>query len=130
MKEDQLPLHLCIAGSHDFVRRFTLAAEEFDRNTSIKAIEVHPANLAELKSAVIEHRAHAVLVEIGLRLSASDAHWLKQVLSELRERFGKIITIIAAVTSPEKFVSAGNLLFADENTLTPSGLIDNFIFSP
>ena len=127
----QLPaLHLCIAGSPDFLRRMSIAAEQCVSAGTLQNLQVYRANPAEAKAKVIETRPDMLLMDMGFKITTSDAIWLRQLLTELRERFGKSLYIVVAVTSPEKFVFAGDLLFADQESLVGSELLDNLLFSP
>ena len=122
--------HLCIAGSADFVRRMSLCADALCSKPEYLQLKSFPANLAEFKIVAIENRVQALMVEIGLRTSKADLLWIRQNLSELRDRFGKEIYIILTLTSPEKCAALGDLLFADEKNLDSSGLADNLIVCP
>jgi transcriptional regulator with AAA-type ATPase domain len=123
-------VHVCIAGSHDFVRRMTVAAQQSTSSSPLGKIHISSSNIAEAKSTITAQRPQVFLVDIGLRTSTSDALWLRHLLAELRQRFQNNLYIIIAVTTPEKLVLAGDLLFADESSLVPSGLVDNLMFAP
>ncbi|MFN8392106.1 MAG: sigma 54-interacting transcriptional regulator [Bdellovibrionota bacterium] len=130
MRADQKHFHFSIVGSADFVRRMSAAARQKSRYGDSTDLVVYTGNLAEAKALAIAHRPNALLVDIGFRTSASELEWLRSLLIQLRERFGRDIYLMVAVTTPEKFVSGGTLLFHDEGSLAPSGLIDNFLISP
>jgi len=91
---------------------------------------IHSGGLAEARSIVLEHRPRVLLTDIGFQTTNSDATWLRGLLKQFRDRFGTEIYIIVANTTPERFVIGGSMLFEDENSLAPSGLIDNLLISP
>ncbi len=117
-------LHIAFIGSADFVRRMTAFAgtRKFERD-----ILAAGGNTSELKSLVLEKRPHFLLLEVGFKTTRGDIAWLHSALSELRERFEKKLYIVLALTTPEKCALAGSLLFRDEASIAPSGLIDNLI---
>lgn len=123
MAKQDTTLSVVVAGSNDFSRRMTVAAHQRS-NANIRS-----GNIAEARSLAISHRPNVLVVEIGLSSTANDVKWLRSLLSELHDRDANLYVTIA-VTSAQKFALAGSLLFADEQTLAPSGLINNFIISP
>jgi transcriptional regulator with AAA-type ATPase domain len=129
MRSELQPFHLCIVGSSDFVRRMGAAARQRNRYGDSELV-VHTGNLAEAKALAIAQRPDALLVDIGFHSSTSELEWLRSLLNQLRERFGRELSILLAVTTPEKFAGGGTLLFKDEISLHPSGLIDNYLITP
>lgn len=130
MTQPVQPFHVAIVGSTDFVRRMSAATRQKQRLGDFSELVVHSGNLGEAKAIALAQRPHALVLDVGFRTSRHDMAWMRSLLVQFRERFGKEMSIILAVTTPEKFVSGGTLLFADEVSLTPSGLIDNFLISP
>ena len=122
-------LHVCITGGDDFVRRMTSFLRIRTPETAAK-LETFSGNTLETKSLVLSKRPEILVIEIGFRTSIEDSFWLHNLLRDLRQRFGKKLYIIVAVTSSKKFVFAGNLLFENRQTLAPSGIVDSFIISP
>ncbi len=123
MGEENPNLSVVIGGSNDFNRRMTVAAHQRIHAT------IRGGNIAETRSLVLSHRPNVLVVEVGLSSSAGDVNWLRTLLEELRERDSNLYVAVA-ITSAHKFALAGSLLFADEESLAPSGLIDNIIISP
>ena len=130
MKNLTQAFHLAIVGSSDFVRRMSAAARQKQRIGESSELVVHTGNLAEAKAVVLAQRPHALVLDIGFRTSRMDVAWIRSLLSQFRERYGRDLCVILAVTTPEKFVSGGTLLFADDVSMAPSGLIDNYLISP
>lgn len=126
----QFTLDVCIAGSSDFVRRLTATLKRPTSEEHSFTIRSRPTNLAEMRSVLLTERPHVLAVEIGHRATRRDLLWLHGLLSDMRERFGKKLYVLLAITSPERFVYGGSLLFANEHSLEPSGLIDNLMITP
>ena len=123
-------LHICINGSRDFVRRMVASLERKHNNQEHEHRVVASGTLADIRSQVLEKRPEILVFSIGLKSTPNEIVWLKSMLSELRSRLQKRIYIIAAVLTPSKFVLASEFLFANDNSLEPSGLLDNYIVSP
>ena len=130
MKSESSTFHLGIVGSSDFVRRMAAAARMKSRYGESTELTVHTGNLAEAKTLALTQRPNCLLIDIAFRTSASEIDWLRSLLMQLRARFGKELSVILAVTTPEKFVNGGALFFQDDSSLTPSGLIDNLLIAP
>ena len=119
---------LCLAGSPDFIARLSgTAREPFYQSTNFELVH---GNISETRQLVLSTRPHVLIIEVGLRLTSDDFLWLHALLKDLRERFKRTMYIIAAVTAPQKMLYAGNLLFADNTSTSPSGLIDDFLIAP
>ena len=123
------PIHVCITGGDDFVRRMTSYLRLKTPETPGK-LDIISGNILETKSIVLSRRPEILVIEIGFKTSSEDAAWLHKLLSDLRQRYDKKLYIIVAVTSPKKFVYAGNLLFENSENLEPSEIVDSFIISP
>jgi len=130
IRTERDPLHVCIAGSADFVRRMTVVVRSKSAIGEKTEVVLHSGVLTEAKGLVLEKRPDVFLTDVGFRTTKTDVSWLRSLLGQFRERFGKDLYIVLAITTPNRFVSGGTLLFADETSLSPSGLIDNFLIAP
>ncbi len=130
MNKVREPLHVCIAGSTDFVRRMSGVLRNSPNFGERTEMVVHSGVLTEAKGLVLEQRPDVFLTDIGFRTTRTDVSWLRALLQQFRERFGKDLYVIIAITTPTRFVSGGTLLFSDESSLGPSGLVDNYIIEP
>jgi transcriptional regulator with AAA-type ATPase domain len=129
---EQAPgLHILVAGEGDLVRRLNAFFSREEKLRSLpQQITFSLGSTAELKSLCLSLRPDILLVEVGLRSTAQDVFWLKTRLIELRQRFGRRLYIILAVSSPERCFLAGSLLFAEDTSLSPSGLINDMLAMP
>jgi transcriptional regulator with AAA-type ATPase domain len=129
-KPNRLPFIVGICGSSDFVRRMSATVRTtYESNPRIECV-LHSGNLLETKAIALSEKPHLLLLDISFLTTERDLVWIRSVLSQLRERLARSIHIVLAVTAPERFFGGGNLLFSDDNTQRPSGLIDNIIVAP
>jgi len=125
--EQQECLHGLIVSSTDCGRRiFSAIKQGFPGHQ----VSVKQSSSASARADLTSGLPDVVFVEIGNLTSPSDLSWIRQFLGKLRERYGKSIRVACVVSSPQKFVSAGDLLFQNLKDLTPSGLLDSMIISP
>lgn len=122
--------HVAIVGSADFMRRMGAVVRQKNNYGEFVNIQISTANPSEARSVLFSERPEVLVVDVGLRTTRRDFTWLKGFLEQVRDRFTHQIYIILAVTTPEKMVFGGSLLFKDEVSLTPSKLIDMIIVSP
>lgn len=125
-----LDFTLCITGSNDFVRRMSASARGWNRSDFQCPIRIAAANSSEARAVIFTERPNLLVVDVGLKSTRQDLNWIRGLLTQLRDRFQKNIHIAIAVTAPEKFCLAGSLLFADDESIAPSGLVDSFLASP
>lgn len=123
-------IHISIVGSRDFVHRLSAALRARISSTEDGSITFSVGNMAEARMLVITERPHLLVFDIGFNTSREDIAWIRNLLSEVRDRFGKRLSTVLAVTTPAKFVFAGDLLFRDDASLEPSRLIDSLIIAP
>ena len=111
-----------IFGSADFCRRITLAI----RNATLNC---HTCSglLSDAWSSILSEKPHIVICEIGLYHNAQTHEALRQLLSRLRDRHGNEQVVIVALTAPSNLAYGGDLLFANDTEMTPSGFVDMFI---
>ena len=129
MNTEKIPLHICITGSNDFVRRMAFAASEIGKDNPEVDLRLATGSLAEARSLVLAERPDVFLSDISFNTTRRDANWLHELLSQIRSRFQKQVYTIVAITNSEKLLFGGNLLFENEVSLSPSGLVDNFIIT-
>ncbi|MCB0322630.1 MAG: sigma 54-interacting transcriptional regulator [Bdellovibrionales bacterium] len=126
MRPSLTPVAL-VAGTEDFARRLTAAV----RGTfHVPATTLVGVNLSDARRAALSLRPNLLVVELGFATTPADARWLKQLLEDLRSRFGRKFFSVVAVTDPAKLLFAGDLLFREATSLAPSGLVDTFLFTP
>lgn len=113
---------VALLGSDDFIRRAAAMLHQFG-----SAINVHSGLLAEALSVVASVRPQLVILECGLRSHLGHAQLLKNVCARIRERQDSAPYIAVALTAGERLRIAGEILFQDEGSLTPSGLVDSFL---
>lgn len=129
-------LQLCIIGSPDFLRRMSAAARQIPQGTAGHSsfaglnMNVLTANLAESRAVIFGERPQILLFDVGLKTTKRDLIWLRALLNQVRDRIKRDISVIMAVTAAEKFAFAGDLFFESDNSLNPSGLIDNLLITP
>ncbi len=122
--------HVSLVGSNDLTRRLAAIAKHRNNYGDLVTINVSTAIPGEARSLIFAERPEILVVDIGHRTTRRDLTWLHGFLDQVRDRFQKNIYIILAVTTPEKFVFAGSLLFREETSLSASSLIDGLIISP
>jgi transcriptional regulator with AAA-type ATPase domain len=121
--------HCCIVGGDDFIRRMN-AARNSERFALSKRIVVSTGTILEARVLLVEQRPDILVVDMGYNISKKEAAWRKRLLAEIRERFGKKLFIIVALSDPKTFLYGGDLLFVDDKSLEPSGLVDSLIITP
>ncbi len=120
-------IHTMVVGSTDSSRRvFSAIREHFPAHQASVRLSSTASARADLTSGVPD----IVLVEISNLTTASDLSWTREFLTKLRERYQKSMSVGCLITSPHKFVFAGDLLFNNLENLSPSGLIDSIIITP
>lgn len=129
-KASRLQFIAGICGSGDFVRRMSAAVRTAYESNARVECTVHSGNLLEAKAIAVSEKPHLLLLDISFLTTERDLVWIRSVVEQLRQRFGRSIHVVLAVTAPERFFAGGNLLFTDDRTLRPSGLVDNIIISP
>jgi len=130
MELEKNTLQAVLVGSSDFIRRIAAALrlqKVYGRNTQVS---LNTASYGEAKSLVIAERPDVLIVDVGIKTTFRDIIWLRGFLKQVRERLKREVYIVLAITSPTKFVLGGSLLFASEDSLEPSGLIDNIVIPP
>lgn len=120
--QDHSSLHIGLVGSADFQRR--LHTPIMSSRTKLKCFSCAPS---EAWSKILTDRPNLVVIEVGLKHSDRDQLWAKRLITQVRERFGVEVYIVIALTSSEKLLYGGDLLFQDETSLEPSGFVDTFI---
>ncbi len=123
-------LHLAVIGAPDFCRRINSACRQWLAEDSFQALSVFTATLPEARALIMTEKPHALLVELSSHSASHDIHWLRSLLDQTRSRFGRNMHIILAVAAPERFVAASSFFFESDQSLTPSGLIDDLLISP
>jgi DNA-binding NtrC family response regulator len=123
-QENLLPV--LVLGVRDFSRRVTSYFEN-GKNTQMLPFSFIGGNPSELASLTASERPVAIVIEIGLQTDRQELSKLKGALQKIRK---DNTSIILAITSSLKMAYAGDLLFADEDSLKPSGLIDDMVCSP
>lgn len=130
MKGFETNLYLCLVGPPDFLRRMeTRLALRSDEQAAFLP-RVLSANPGEARALIFTEKPDVLIVDVGLRTAAQDLSWLRQLLQQVRQRFGNQLYIILALSASEKFALGGSLLFKNELTLEPSLLVDNLIIAP
>ena len=119
---------VCIAGGTDFNRR--MSARLRNETGDDFNLSVITTNLSEVKTTALSERPQVIILDINPQTNRRDLAWLRAALTHLRDRLKDSTYIILSCTSPERFVLAGDLLFADDGTSKPSGLLDTFLLSP
>lgn len=130
MSSTHKPLRVAIAGSNDFVRRMNAAVckkHTFSKHTEVELLTV---NLADARTLVLTERPDVLVFDINFQTNYRDSLWLRSFLTNIRERLERNISVILAVTTPERFVYAGDMLFASPDSLEPSGYIDHLLMTP
>lgn len=122
--------HVCIIGSLDFVRRMGSIVRQETQTGKVPQLTFSTAGLGEARSVILTERPQILVVDVGLKTSRREITWLRDLLSQIRNRYEKNIYIILAITASEKFVYGGDLIFQDSESLEPSRLIDNLIIAP
>lgn len=115
--------HVLLAGR----RRFSgpLSVELKRENPSL---EVRSAEITEAWTQVLSTRPHLLLVDIDAGVSIPELDIIRHLLAKSRERMGEEMFIALCLSSSQRLLFAGELLFA-EDSLEPSGLIDGIIVS-
>lgn len=116
---------MCAVGTPDFCRRIGAIVQHGKQVSSFVS-----GTTSEAWSLILTHRPSIIIIEIHRHHSARHHLWLRRLLASIRERLGNEIYVIAALTSSERFAFAGDLLFSDDQDLTPSNFIDTFIVIP
>ncbi len=122
--EKILQVQPLIIGLPDFTRRIAAFI-----NSNYRAIKPSTATFSEAWGIALSERPNIIIAEIGIGHQEKNHNWLRQFLTQLRERFSQECYICLAVTACEKLMYAGDLLFSEEK-LTPSGLVDTFVITP
>lgn len=129
MSAPQRPFVITVAGSSDFTRRMAVACRRPDLGLGT-TLDLALGTLAELRALSLEQRPDMLVFEIGFRSTDEEIHWLRSMLEQVRERLGRTVRIVAAVTSAERFAMAGSLLFRSGAGIAPSGLVDDLLITP
>lgn len=96
----------------------------------LPGVDISTASIAEAWSDILSNRPAVIVLEIGLRYSDRTHSHVREILGEVRARLGKNTYVIVALNDPERLFFGGDLLFADERSLSPSGWVDSFIVAP
>ncbi|MDC0357521.1 sigma 54-interacting transcriptional regulator [Oligoflexia bacterium] len=118
-------IFLGIIGSPDFCRRLRAVALASDAQ-----IRTCSGGLLEAWSLILTNKPNVLIVEIGFQHSERLHALLRDLLAQLRERFGDSILVAVALTAPDKFFFGGDLLFLSEETLDTSNFVDTFVAIP
>lgn len=118
-------IHIGIIGSPDFGRRITSHITSLQRN-----VRSSLASLSDAWNMILTERPNAILLEIGISHSDKQQVWIRRLLTQVRERLGNEVYVMVALLSCEKLAFAGDLLFENQDNLTPSGFIDSFLAVP
>jgi DNA-binding NtrC family response regulator len=120
-----IPPRTLIVGSNDFTR--FIRAKLTQSNI---CGEITNGPISECWGLLLAHRPDILIFEVGYYYNERSHDWVKRLLLNVRERFNNEIYIIAALTSSERSYFAGDLLFKQDDTLEPSGIIDSFVITP
>ncbi len=114
-----------VLGSADFTRRLT------SYGVALRSgCEFVSGSLADAWSVVVTHRPQVIFLEIGLYHHDKLHAAIRRFLQQLRERSANEVLVAAVLMAPEKLAYGGDLLFADTESLKPSGYIDSFLVQP
>jgi len=114
-----------LVGGPEFSRRLSTAMSQISHGPRCVS-----GTYQEGWSLILSQRPHIAFLEVGFQYSERTHAWMREFLTQVRERLGEQIAIIVAITDPEKLFFAGDLLFASDRDLLPSGWIDSFIVTP
>ena len=79
---------------------------------------------------LIGARPNLLIIDIGLQHSERVHRALRQFLARMRERYKRETYVCLVLSAPEKIAYGGDLLFANEFDLSPSGFVDTFVAVP
>jgi len=114
-------LFCTVVGSSDFCARIKLYLNKYHPE-----IDSTGSFYNEAWATLITSKPDLLIVDLGTHLRHKDG-WLRTLLENARERFKKDIHVAVVLSSPLKLLSAGDLLFMNEKSLEPSGLVDTFM---
>ena len=118
-------LNVLTISSSDFQRRLSHLLHSHTAVTSVTNTSLNQA-----WSEIISTKPNCLLIEIGLNHSSREQVILRELLRTVRERYKNSIFIALALMAPEKLYFGGDLLFEDDASSEPSGLIDTFLANP
>ncbi len=131
MSKDTLQtLPILIVSGTDFAFRIAARIRREEQLGRSFTPLVTSASPAEARAALVAERPEILIIDIGLHTAARDYVWLRSFLGQVRERYGKGVYTILAITTPEKLAFGGLLLLTEDLSGQPSGLIDNLIIAP
>lgn len=118
-------ISLLAVGSPDFQRRIRAICAPL-----IESDRFFTSLLTGAWKLVVSERPELLVMEIGISHSPAYHQRLKNLCEQVRGRRDKGIMTVAALMSPESLAYGGDLLFKEDESLLPSGLIDSFIAIP
>jgi DNA-binding NtrC family response regulator len=118
-------MFLAVIGSTDFCRRI----RAITLNSGIN-IKVCAGSITEAWSLILTNKPNTIIFEIGFQHDQQLQIKLRELMLQIKERFAEQMMIAIAITSPEKIYFAGDLLFADSESLKPSKLVDTYLATP
>ncbi len=121
MKQEQNTRPLLVIGGSELGRQLRAFAEQRQQ-----PIPIRHATLVTAWEAMLTEKPAVVLIEIGHLHNQQAQRILRKLLHSIRDRFEDSIYVATMITAPEKIGYAGDVLFAEDDDLTPSGWIDSF----
>ncbi|NLF24529.1 MAG: sigma-54-dependent Fis family transcriptional regulator [Deltaproteobacteria bacterium] len=118
-------VYLGVIGSADFCRRLSTSMA-----TLASGVRTYSGGYSQAWGLVSAHRPNAILIEIGPHYSNRIHRQVHTFLEQLRLRYNNEIYVMIALLSPMHLSYGGDLLFAQEDSLQPSGFVDMFLVSP
>jgi len=115
-------LSVTIVGTIDFQRQLSSL---INQNPSVQAATL--CNPLDAWSEVIASKPNCLFVELNLNHSSKTQAWLKEFLRSVKDRFKQNTHVTVVLTAPERLIYGGDLLFQDDVSLDPSGLVDSFV---
>lgn len=111
-----------LLGTPDYCRRMRALMMASD-----VAVDVVDGGIADAWSTIVTHRPQCIFIEIGRYHSEKLQASLRRFLEQLRERSGAEVFVTAVLMAPEKLAFGGDLLFAEPDSLKPSGYVNSFM---
>jgi len=125
--KEEAPLNVLMIGSQDFCRQTQSFLYQRDSCEDAPLfLEVSSANLVEAWSSILSKRPDVLLVEIAFTHKDREQLILRNLLSQVRDRFGSEIYIVIALNSCENLIYGGDLLF-QADSMAHSGLLNTFV---
>lgn len=116
--------HILLIGGQDFLLREPRALQRGAPHLTIAQASIRAA-----WATLLEQRPDIVVLEIGHQMEANSAADMRGFLAGIRER-GDGTYVIAVLSSPERLLYGGELLFEGDTVLSGSGLLDMFAAPP